>query len=264
MGSIQSLLFLNLALAVGVMFVVWLWSLRIQDVSIIDIAWGASGAFLAISTFALTSGYLPRKILIAGMTVAWGFRLAAHIGWRKKGKGEDFRYAAMRENNPASFPARSLVTVFTLQAFLIWVISLPVQVTQASPIPPTLTFLDYLGFAVWLTGFAFEVISDWQLSRFLADPANRGRVMDRGLWRYSRHPNYFGDAVVWWGIFLVATATPNGWLTVFSPILMSLLLTRVSGVPLLDKALAERRPGYREYMHRTSSFIPWPPKKPSS
>jgi steroid 5-alpha reductase family enzyme len=260
MDSVISLLIFNLALVLVVMFLVWLQSLRLEDVSIIDIAWGASGALLAISSFALTDGFLPRKILLSSMTVVWGFRLAIHIGRRKRGKGEDFRYAAMREKDPRRFPARSLVTVFFLQAVLIWIVTLPAQIAQRPEVPSSLTILDFFGLGVWLAGFLFETVSDRQLKRFLADPSNQGQVMDRGLWRYSRHPNYFGDALVWWGIFLVAAATPNGWLTVLSPILMTFLLTRVSGVPLLDEALAERRPGYREYMARTNSFFPWPPK----
>ena len=236
-------------------------SLRLQDVSIVDIAWGASGAILALSSFLITGGGSSRKILITGMTVAWGLRLALHIGARKVGKAEDFRYAAMRAERPTAFPRRSLVTVFLLQAFLIWAISIPVQVAQVPDVPSGLTTLDFLGLAVWILGFGFEVVADRQLRGFLADPANRGQVMDRGLWRYSRHPNYFGDSLIWWGIFLVAAATPGGWLTFFSPILMTFFLVKVSGVPLLEKALAERRDGYREYMQRTSPFFPWPPRK---
>jgi steroid 5-alpha reductase family enzyme len=261
LDSVLSLLVLNLALAATLMFAVWVVSLRIQDVSIIDIAWGPAGALLAVSSFVLAGGYMPRKILITALTVLWGARLGLHIAARKKGKGEDFRYVAMRERNPDTFPVRSLFTVFFLQAVLIWVVSLPVQVAQVPDRPPALGILDYLGLAVWLVGFTFETVSDHQLKRFLSDPSNRNRVMDQGLWRYSRHPNYFGDALVWWGLFLVAAASPRGWLTVISPILMTFLLTRVSGVPLLDDALEERRPGYGSYMERTSSFIPWPPKK---
>jgi steroid 5-alpha reductase family enzyme len=196
------------------------------------------------------------------MTVSWGGRLALHIGVRKRGKGEeDFRYAAMRADHGEAFRIRSLFTVFLFQAVLIWAIAIPVQVGQVATEPPGLTLLDFLGAAVWAVGFAFETVADRQLRTFLADPANRGRVMDRGLWRYSRHPNYFGDSLIWWGIFLVAAATPWGWTTVFSPLLMTFFLVKVSGVPMLEEALARRREGYREYMERTSSFIPWPPKR---
>jgi steroid 5-alpha reductase family enzyme len=259
MDSTFALLGLNLGLAAALMLAVWLWSLRLRDVSIVDIVWGLAGALIALSSFFFAGGSPPRKLLITAMTVIWGCRLAFHIGLRKKGKGEDFRYAAMRAERPDTFPGRSLVTVFLFQAFLIWLISLPVQVAQIHPKPAGLTVLDLLGLGIWAMGFSFEALSDRQLRIFLADPANRGKVMDKGLWRFSRHPNYFGDSLIWWGIFLVATATPGGWVTLLSPILMTFLLMRISGVPLLEKALAERREGYREYMERTSAFFPWPP-----
>jgi steroid 5-alpha reductase family enzyme len=261
MDSIVGLLGLNLGLAAGLMVVVWLWSLRLRDVSIVDIVWGLAGALMALSSFLMADGAPPRKFLITAMTVIWGCRLALHIGLRKSGKGEDFRYAAMRAERPDTFPRRSLVTVFLFQAFLIWVISMPAQVAQLHPEPRGLTILDLLGLGIWAVGFAFEALSDRQLRAFLADPANRGKVMDKGLWRFSRHPNYFGDSLIWWGIFLVAAATPGGWMTLFSPLLMTIFLMRISGVPLLEQALAERREGYREYMERTSSFFPWRPGK---
>jgi steroid 5-alpha reductase family enzyme len=195
------------------------------------------------------------------MAVVWGLRLAIHIGARKRGSGEDFRYAAMRASDPDRFPVRSLFTVFLLQAFLIWAISFPVQIGQISPVPASLTPLDAIGFALWLAGIGIESLADYQLKQFLADPENRGKVMDRGLWRYSRHPNYFGDALAWWGIFTVSAATPNGWMTLFSPLLMTFFLMKVSGVPLLEESLARRRQGYREYMERTSAFFPLPPRR---
>jgi steroid 5-alpha reductase family enzyme len=261
MDSMYALLGFNLGLAAVLMVAVWLVSLRLQDVSIVDIVWGLAGALMALSSFLLAGGSPPRKFLITAMTVIWGCRLALHIGLRARGKGEDFRYAAMRAERPGTFPIRSLVTVFLFQAFLIWLISIPAQVAQLRPEPAGLTILDLLGLGVWTMGFSFEALSDRQLKTFLADPANRGKVMDRGLWRFSRHPNYFGDSLIWWGIFLVAAATPGGWMTVFSPIIMTFLLMRISGVPLLEKALAERREGYAEYMARTSPFFPWPPGK---
>lgn len=261
MDSMYALLGFNLALAAVLMAAVWLVSLRLQDVSIVDIVWGLAGALMALSSFLLAGGSPPRKFLITAMTVIWGCRLALHIGLRARGKGEDFRYAAMRAERPDTFPIRSLVTVFLFQAFLMWLISMPAQVAQLSPEPVGLNILDLLGLGVWAVGFSFEALSDRQLKAFLSDPANRGKVMDKGLWRFSRHPNYFGDSLIWWGIFLVAAATPGGWMTVFSPILMTFLLMRISGVPLLEKALAERREGYADYMARTSPFFPWPPGK---
>ena len=264
MESISSVLILNLCISAGLMASVWIVSFRIRDVSIVDIAWGAAGATLAITTYFLADGDPARKLLLLGMTVLWGGRLALHIGVRSRGKGEDFRYAAMRARAPESFPLRSLVTVFLLQAVLIWTISLPAQVAQFPETPRGLTLLDFLGLGVWAVGFSMEVLADAQLQAFLADPANRGKAMTKGLWRYSRHPNYFGDSLIWWGIFLVAAATPRGWMTVFSPLLMTFFLMRVSGVPMLEEALAQRREGYREYMERTSSFFPWLPKKSRS
>ncbi|NNM05317.1 MAG: DUF1295 domain-containing protein [Gemmatimonadetes bacterium] len=243
------------------MVAVWMVSIRLRDASIIDIAWGAAGALLAVSTFIMADGDPSRKLLVTGMTVVWGSRLAIHIGVRKRGKGEDFRYAAMRADRPETFPLRSLVTVFLFQALLIWAVSLPAQVAQISSVPVGLTLLDLAGLSIWILGFVFETVSDRQLKQFLADPRNAGKVMDQGLWKYSRHPNYFGDSLIWWGIFLVAAATPGGWLTIVSPLIMSLLLMKISGVPMLENALAERREGYREYMERTSSFFPWPPKR---
>jgi steroid 5-alpha reductase family enzyme len=252
----------NLILVVLVMVSVWAYSVRIRDVSIVDIAWGANGALIAVSTFLLADGALPRKILLTGMAAFWGIRLALHIGNRKRGTGEDFRYAAMREEHGESFPARSFFTVFLFQALLIWAITIPVQAAQTSAGPPRLTLLDFIGFGVWTLGYAIEAVADRQLRTFLGDAGNRGKVMNKGLWRYSRHPNYFGESLIWWGIFLVAAATPGGWVTIFSPVLMTFFLLKVSGVPLLERGLAERRAGYREYMEETSLFIPWPPKSP--
>jgi steroid 5-alpha reductase family enzyme len=193
------------------------------------------------------------------MTVFWGLRLTLHIGLRRRGAGEDYRYAAMRAEHGDAFPVRSLFTVFLFQAFLIWGIALPVQVAQVAGSPQRLTPLDFLGLGVWVLGFVVEGLADAQLQAFRSDPDHRDMVMDRGLWRYSRHPNYFGESLVWWGIFLVASSTPGGWLTFLSPLLMTFFLLKVSGVPLLEEAMAERKVGYREYMERTSLFVPWPP-----
>ncbi len=261
MDGLILLLALNLASVTAVMVALWIVSLRLRDVSIVDIAWGADGALIAAISFLLTSGPLARRALITGMTVFWGVRLALHIGLRKRGHGEDYRYAAMRDEHGDAFPLRSLFTVFLFQALLIWAITVPVQVAQATAGPKGLTVLDFLGLGIWILGIVLEGIADNQLQAFRTNPENRGEVMDRGLWRYSRHPNYFGESLVWWGIFLVAAATPGGWVTFFSPLLMTFFLLKVSGVPLLEEALAERRAGYREYMERTSIFIPWPPRR---
>jgi steroid 5-alpha reductase family enzyme len=256
-----TLLGLNLSAAALFMVLFWIWSLRIRDVSIVDIAWGANGALISLLTFLLADGTFSRRVLLAGMGTLWGLRLSIHILSRGVGKEEDFRYAAMREAHGEAFSRRSLVTVFLFQALLIWVIAIPVQVGQMSQTPPELTVLDFAGLGLWILGFGIEVLADRQLREFRKDPSNRNRVLDLGLWKYSRHPNYFGESLIWWGIFLVAASTPRGWLTVFSPVLMTFLLLRVSGVPLLEEALSERREGYREYVNRTSSFFPWPPRR---
>ncbi len=191
------------------------------------------------------------------MTV-WGLRLALYIGYRKtQHPGEDPRYTKMRERDPEGFVVRSLFTIFLLQAVLAWVVSLPVQGTAAST-NEGLGPLAFAGVGLWLIGFVFEAGGDLQLQRFKADPANKGKVMDRGFWRYTRHPNYFGDFAVWWGLYLVAL-DGGAWWSIPGPIVITILLTRVSGKDLLEKSMSER-PGYREYVERTSGFIPWVPR----
>ena len=194
------------------------------------------------------------------MTSVWGVRLAGYLAWRNHGKGEDFRYRAMRKHWGARFPLVSLVTVFVLQGVLMWVVSLGVQLSQTAT-EPSVGALAAVGVAVWAVGLFFEAVGDAQLARFKADPANKGAVMDRGLWRYTRHPNYFGDFCVWWGFGLISLAAPWGWLALLGPVLMSVLLLRVSGVAMLEKTIGSRRPGYAEYVRRTSAFFPRPPKK---
>ncbi len=255
---------LNLAVAILVMILVWAVSVKLRDASIVDIAWGGNGALLALLTFILTDGPLPRRLLITTIAASWGIRLALYIGRRQAARSEDFRYAAWRKEQGAkAFPLWSLHRIFLLQGVLNWAIAAPVQVAQTLPGPANLTLLDWAGLMVWGLGYLIEVAADRQLKDFLSDPENRGKVMDRGLWRYSRHPNYFGESLIWWGIFLVAAAVPWGWVTLFSPLLMTYFLLEVSGVPMLEEALAQRREGYRAYMERTSAFIPWPPHAPS-
>jgi steroid 5-alpha reductase family enzyme len=242
----------------------WLASLWRRDASIVDIVWGPGFALVAWSAFVVGDGYGPRSALITLMATLWGLRLGAYLLWRKRGEGEDFRYRRMRARWGDRFGVVSLATVFALQGALMWLISLPLQVAQVSGDPGRLTLFDFAGLAVWSVGLTFEALGDWQLARFKANPENEGKVMDRGLWRYTRHPNYFGDALVWWGIFLVALARLELAWTVISPIAMTFLLVRVSGVPLLERSLVKRRPGYAEYVARTSAFIPRPPRSGSA
>jgi steroid 5-alpha reductase family enzyme len=243
------------------MLCLWPISLIKRDASIADIFWGLGFVIVAWITFFLSDGYLWRKLIIASLATLWGLRLSIHIFLRHRGKGEDPRYGAMREHHGDKFWWRSLFTVFGLQAFLLWVVSITLQMGQVWSLPGELTWLDGAGIFIWLVGFAFETVSDWQLNRFLSDPANRGEIMNRGLWSYSRHPNYFGESLVWWGLFLITLATPHGFWAIISPLTISYLLVKVSGVPMLEKAMLDIEPvKYRAYMDKTSAFIPWPPK----
>jgi len=250
------------ALAVaGAMAVVWLVSVAIRNVSIVDVVWGPAIGLVAAVALALGPGVFERRLLVFALVGVWAVRLAVHIGRRNHGKGEDYRYATWRAKYGPGYWWISLFQVFWLQGLLLLVVSLPVQAAGAGETPASLGVLDWLGAAVWLVGFAFEAVGDAQLERFKADPAKRGTVMDRGLWRYTRHPNYFGDAAVWWGIGLVGLGTPWGWMALVGPVVMTFLLVRVSGVAMLEKTIGERRPGYAEYIRRTSAFFPLPPKK---
>jgi len=253
----------TLGVTLAMMFLLWLVSLAIKNASIVDIFWGAGFAVIALVTCWLTNGYWYRKLVIVALATSWGMRLAIYIGSRNTGKGEDFRYKAMRERHGDQFPLVSLLTVFGLQGVLMWVISLPLQVAQLSSEPARLTWLDFVGTALWAVGLLFEAVGDLQLARFKSNASNKGKVMDRGLWAYTRHPNYFGDALLWWGFFFIALATPHGWWTVISPAIMTTLLMKVSGVALLEKTLVKTRPEYRDYVQRTSAFFPMPPKRRS-
>jgi steroid 5-alpha reductase family enzyme len=244
----------------GCMFAMWLLSLVLRDASIVDIFWGLGFVVIAGLSFWWTQdGEAPRRGLLVTLVSLWGLRLAAYLFWRNAGRGEDPRYAAMRRHWGARFWWVSLFTVFALQGVLMWLVSLPVQLGQLAP-GGALNALDALGVALFAVGLCFEAVGDWQLARFKADPAHAGQVMDRGLWRYTRHPNYFGDFCVWWGLFVIALATPYGPWTLVGPVVMSVLLMRVSGVPLLERSMHKRRPGYVEYVKRTSAFFPRPPR----
>jgi steroid 5-alpha reductase family enzyme len=250
-------------LLAGAMCALWLVSLPLRNASIIDACWGPAFAVAAWGA-ALQAG-LPlgstRAALALALVSLWAVRLSLHLLVRNTGHGEDPRYAAMRRGHGDRFWWVSLFTVFLLQAALAWTISLPVQLAVLSTGP--LGWLDALAALTWLIGFAFETIGDLQLTRFRRDPANRGRALDTGLWRYTRHPNYFGDALLWWGFGLLGLAAGAPW-TLFAPALMTFLLLKVSGVALLEKGMAERRPAYRDYVERTSAFIPWFPRAAQS
>jgi steroid 5-alpha reductase family enzyme len=250
----------TLLVTIGAFLALWGLSIRLRDVSIVDMYWGPG--FVVIATVALLTGAGtdPRRFLVVMLTAMWGFRLGAHLISRNLGTGEDFRYAAMRRRFGDDFWLVSLGTVFGLQAGLMWLVSLPVQWAITTPAEAALGWLDAVGFGLWAVGLAFEAVGDLQLAQFRADPANAGKVLDTGLWRYTRHPNYFGDCCVWWGFYWFACATPNGWWTFIGPAAMTVLLRRVSGVPLLERSLRKRRPDYEAYVARTSPFVPWPPR----
>lgn len=244
----------------GLMLVLWLWSVARRDASVVDAWWGPL-FLVAAGAAAVAPGDPERRRLVLVLVAAWSLRLALHIAWRNRAHGEDYRYGAMRRAHGARFWWVSLFTVFLFQGFLAIVVSLPLVVAVTAPVPAGLGWLDLAGAVLWLTGFLFEAVGDWQLARFKAEAANRGRVMDRGLWSWTRHPNYFGEALLWWGFWLLAAGTPAGIWTVFSPLLMTFLLLRVSGVALLEKGLVSTKPGYADYIARTSSFFPLPPRR---
>jgi steroid 5-alpha reductase family enzyme len=235
----------------------WVVSVFKRNVAIVDSIWSLmfilEGACYARGVPTMS----PRAVLMVALVAVWGLRLAAHITWRNRGHGEDRRYQAIRARNEPHFALKSLYLVFGLQAVLSWVISLPLLGAVVSARP--WGALDVLGVAIWTVGLAFEAGGDWQLARFKAEPRNAGKVMDRGLWRWTRHPNYFGDFCVWWGFYAIALAA-GAWWSIPGPILMSVLLMRVSGVTLLEQDIAERRPQYADYIRRTNAFFPGPGK----
>jgi steroid 5-alpha reductase family enzyme len=243
-----------IALAVGM----WLLSVKLRDVSIVDSAWSIFFLLFAL-VFAWRQG--DRSVGTLAMLVlvaAWALRLSIYITWRNHGHGEDRRYQAIRARNQPNFEFKSLYLVFLLQAVLAFVIAMPLLPALNGANGANL--VTWLGMAVAAFGLLFETIGDAQMARFKADPASTGQVMDRGLWRYTRHPNYFGESVFWWGVWIASASLGGAW-TVFSPLLMTFLLLRVSGVPLLEADLKQRRPAYAEYLRTTSSFVPWPPKR---
>jgi steroid 5-alpha reductase family enzyme len=258
-GLVPALIGLGTILAASTF--VWMISVRLEDASIADICWGLGFVLLAWLYCLLSPPLTPRSWLVAALITLWGARLSSHIFRRNHGKEEDPRYRAMRASHGRAFWWRSLFTVFWLQGAILWFVALPLLVAVRATSPAALTAVDALGVLLFAVGFGFEVVGDSQLARFRAEPSNRGHVLDRGLWRYTRHPNYFGDATLWWGLYAIAVATPSGWRTALSPALMTFLLMRVSGVTLLEDGLKASKPGYREYVGRTSGFVPLPPKR---
>lgn len=247
----------GLAVTVLLLLLTWIVSLLKRDVSIVDSTWSLMFLAMACVYVLAAAQTTPRGLLMMAMVAAWALRLSLYITWRNWGEGEDRRYRAIRRSNEPHFAFKSLYLVFGLQGLLAWFISLPLLAAASGTAP--LGVIDAVAITVWLTGFILEAVGDAQLAAFKANPQNKGKVLDSGLWRYTRHPNYFGECVIWWGYYLLALAA-GGWWTLPAPLLMTFLLLRVSGVTLLERDIGERRPAYRSYVQRTNAFIPGPQK----
>ncbi len=235
-------------------------ALRRADNSLVDIAYGPAFVLVGWSAWIAFGDNHPRQLLLLGLVTVWGLRLAAHILLRKRREtGEDFRYRQWREAWGTSFVWRSYLQIFLLQGAVIFVVALPVLLVMESP-GGRLGLLDLAGSLLWLLGFGFEAVGDWQLLQFKKVAANRGRILQSGLWRYTRHPNYFGEATLWWGLFLIACSAPYGAVAILSPLLIDGLLLKVSGIPMLEAKYADN-PEFKTYQRRTSAFFPWPPRQ---
>ena len=259
------------ALAVAVVLgITLLVALRVGKHAVVDVAWGLGFAVIALVAYlaatAFNEGDPGRRLLVLALTAIWGLRLATHIGLRSRGHGEDPRYEALLEKASGNRTAYAVRKIYLTQGATMWFVSLPVQVAAFQPQglgQGGFGFLVWVGIAVWVVGLFFETVGDLQLTRFRNDPASKGKVLDTGLWRYTRHPNYFGDACAWWGISLIAFSAWPGILTILSPVFMTFLLAKGTGKPTLEKDMDKRRPGYTDYIRRTSGFIPLPPRKTS-
>ncbi len=260
MGEI---LLTNVLVILGMMVCIWLLSLPLKDASIVDICWGLGFVLVAWMTWRIAEGDPDRKLLLAILVTIWGLRLSLYLAWRNIGHGEDPRYQAMRAKYGARFPLISLLRVFVLQGVVMWIVSLPIQVGQVYDTTPAFHWLDWAGVVLWMVGLFFESVGDIQLARFKAKPENNGQVLNTGLWRYTRHPNYFGDFLMWWGLFLIAfAASPSQtWWSAIGPLIMSFFLLKVSGVTLLEKSLKKSKgTAYEDYIQRTNAFFPGLPK----
>jgi steroid 5-alpha reductase family enzyme len=256
-------LFNTLWLAALILFfymtALFLMAMMRHDNSIADVAWGLGFILIAWTTLFLGGSFTPRQLIASLLVLIWGLRLSVRIYLRNRGKGEDVRYRQWRERWGKSFVLRSYLQVFILQGFILLLNVLPVLVINTYDSGNT-GFLDFLGVLLWMMGFCFESLSDWQLDQFTKDPSSRGKIMDRGLWRYSRHPNYFGEVTMWWGLYVLALSVPWGWISIIGPLTITSMILFVSGIPMTEKLL-ENSPSFADYKKRTSVFIPWFPKK---
>jgi steroid 5-alpha reductase family enzyme len=255
-------LFLNASLLILILVtLLWVLSVIIKNVSIVDLFWGMGFVIVNVFYFLMSEDIQPRKVLLLVLVSIWGLRLSIYLSIRNIGKGEDFRYQEFRRKyGPKRYWWISFFQTFLLQGLLIMIVSLPLLGIQASSYSDALNMIDVLGLFVWLIGFSFEAGGDYQLARFKKNPNNKGKVLDRGFWKYTRHPNYFGDSAVWWAYAIFCIAAGSYWPIVGS-VIMTLLIIKVSGVALLEKTLKDKKPQYREYIRKTNAFIPWLPKK---
>lgn len=251
--------FIGLAVIMAILVALWGLSLLLKNSSIIDPFWGTGFVILAWLYFLLVENNATRQWVILLLVTVWGLRLSGYLGWRNWGKGEDFRYRKWREEAGDSWWWKSLLQVFVLQGLIMWGISTPLLAAQYYTTFEEIYLLDILGVILWSVGFLFEAVGDLHLAHFKSNPANKGKVLDSGVWSYTRHPNYFGDATQWWGFYLIALSAGGFW-TIYAPIIMTLLLMKVSGVVLLEKTLVESKPQYRDYIARTSAFFPRLPR----
>ncbi len=263
MGLPADLLLATALSVLALMTAGWVASLLARNVTVVDSLWGLGFVLVAWIGWAEAGGWETRRLAVALLATLWGLRLSVYLTWRNRGRPEDPRYAAWRRASGPRFVWVSLFKVFGLQAAFLWVIALVLLVPQAAMEPAHPTAWDAAGALLVVFGVLFETIADLQLARFKADPQHRGRVLDRGLWRFSRHPNYFGECLVWWGFYGIALSVPGGALTIFSPILVTLVLLKMTGIPLTERSILERRPAYRDYQRRTSAFFPRPPREPN-
>jgi steroid 5-alpha reductase family enzyme len=245
------------------MTLVWVVSVVKKNAGIVDPFWGLGFVLVAAFYFWQTNIPGPRAIVVMVLVAIWGLRLWAYLMWRNWGQDEDYRYKQFRKNyGEHRYWWFSFFQVFLLQGFLMWLISATLLGAMLFSGNNPLTLIDVLAVLIWIIGFSFEAGGDHQLARFKANPANKGKLLDTGFWKYTRHPNYFGDAAVWWGFALFAVVS-GSYITILGSLLMTALLLKVSGVALLEKSLKEKKPGYQQYMQKTSAFIPWFPKKRS-
>ena len=242
------------------MTILWVLSVILKNVSIVDIFWGFGFVMLCWFYYFQTDGFILRKTILLTLVTIWGLRLSLYIGWRNWGKDEDYRYQEFRQKYGKKYWWFSFFQTFLFQGILMILISAPLLGAQISSSRGSLNIFDFFAIAFWIVGFTFEAVGDIQMARFKSNPTNKGKVLNTGFWKYTRHPNYFGETAQWWGYGLFSVAAGN-YIPVLGSILMTLLIIKVSGVALLEKSLKDKKPKYRDYIEKTSAFIPWFPKK---